>query len=76
MTKASNQIITEFFDHARGYNPMHGFGSDAGSETANDTLRNLRLLKEQYPELKAIDKAFFNYWYKGDEKPKIEDFIK
>jgi len=27
------------------------------------------------PELKPVDRAFFNYWYKGDEKPQLEDFL-
>lgn len=72
----NNEIIREFFELTRGYNPMHGFGSNSGTMAANGVLCDLRQLKEQYPELKAIDRAFFNYWYKGDEKPQLEDFLK
>ena len=67
--------LQDFFELCNQYNPFHGFGSESGSSAANDIIRQLREMLDEDPELKAVDRAFFAYWYKGDDKPEIEDFM-
>jgi hypothetical protein len=69
------QRLEEFFGLCNQYNPFHGFGSESGSSAANDIIGQLREMLDEHPELKAVDRAFFAYWYKGDEKPTMEDFL-
>lgn len=69
------ELLEEFFGLCNQYNPFHGFGSESGSSAANGLLSEIRELKEAHPELRAVDRAFFAYWYKGDERPKMEDFL-
>ena len=69
------QRLEEFFGLCNQYNPFHGFGSESGSSAANDNIGQLREMLDEHPELKPVDRAFFAYWYKGDEKPTMEDFL-
>ena len=68
-------VLDEFFKLCNAYNPMHGFGSESGSYAAGELMSHIRHYVLEYPYLKPVDKAFFAYWYKGDDKPKIEDFM-
>jgi hypothetical protein len=71
----NKQLLEDFFEVCNSYNPMHGFGSESGSRAAGSRMFQIREYVVLNPELKPVDKAFFNYWYKGDEKPQLEDFL-
>ena len=69
------QLLKDFFEVCEAYNPMHGFGSERGTQDAGTRMFQIREYVLLNPVLKPVDRAFFNYWYKGDEKPKMEDFL-
>ena len=69
------QLLQDFFEVCEAYNPMHGFGSESGTHDAGTRMFQIREYVLLNPVLKPVDRAFFNYWYKGDEKPKMEDFL-
>ena len=69
------QLLEEFFGLCNQYKPFHGFGSESGSYAAGELTTHIRQYVREYPYLKPAWAAFFAYWYKGDDKPKIEDFM-
>ena len=69
------EVLQYFMELGYSYDYNHFSGSEEGSRIANLVLKDMREVIEQHPELKPVDKAFFAYWYKGDDKPQIEDFI-